>query len=105
MSGDEHWIKTDNLSNSRRVPFKQLDGIECLLVSYNQLQPCVNHEIDKAWRDVGMPFVDKSLHCLDCGREFVFTADDQESYAKKGWTNEPTRCKHCQEAHEEHASA
>ncbi|HTD47537.1 MAG TPA: zinc-ribbon domain-containing protein, partial [bacterium] len=40
-----------------------------------------------------MPFVDKTLHCLDCGKEFVFTAGEQEFYQKKGFTNEPLRCK------------
>jgi len=52
-----------------------------------------------------MPFVDKSLHCLDCGREFVFTASEQELYAQKGWTKEPTRCKHCRDARGEPAKA
>jgi len=45
-----------------------------------------------------MPFVDKALHCLDCGKEFVFTAGEQEFYAKKGFTNEPLRCKDCRDA-------
>jgi hypothetical protein len=44
-----------------------------------------------------MPFVDKTLHCLDCGKEFVFTTGEQEFYAMKGW-NEPVRCKHCRDA-------
>jgi hypothetical protein len=52
-----------------------------------------------------MPFVDKTLHCLDCGKEFVFTAGEQELYAMKGLTSEPTRCKHCRDAREEPASA
>src|SRR5437588_9709709 len=45
-----------------------------------------------------MPFVDKTLHCLDCGKEFVFTAGEQEFYQKKGFTNEPLRCKDCRDA-------
>jgi CxxC-x17-CxxC domain-containing protein len=45
-----------------------------------------------------MAFVDKTLHCLDCGKEFVFTAGEQEFYAKKGFTNEPLRCKDCRDA-------
>ena len=36
--------------------------------------------------------------CLDCGKEFVLTADEQESYTKKGLMNEPLRCKDCREA-------
>ncbi len=42
-----------------------------------------------------MPFVDKTLHCHDCGKEFVFTAGEQEFYSKKGFANEPSRCKEC----------
>lgn len=41
---------------------------------------------------------DKTLICRDCGNEFVFTAGEQEFYAEKGFTNEPTRCKACRDA-------
>lgn len=41
---------------------------------------------------------DKTLTCRDCGREFVFTAGEQEFYAEKGFTNEPTRCPECRAA-------
>ncbi|HLJ61211.1 MAG TPA: zinc-ribbon domain containing protein [bacterium] len=44
-----------------------------------------------------MGFADKALQCLDCGKEFVFTAGEQEFYAKKGFTNEPLRCKDCRD--------
>ena len=35
-----------------------------------------------------MPFTDRTLTCVDCGAEFVFTADDQEFHASRGFTNE-----------------
>ncbi len=38
---------------------------------------------------------DKTLTCRDCGREFVFTAGEQEFYAQKGFTNQPSRCPEC----------
>lgn len=38
---------------------------------------------------------DKTLICKDCGKEFVFTEGEQQFYAEKGFTNEPTRCKEC----------
>lgn len=38
---------------------------------------------------------DKVIVCKDCGKEFTFTVRDQEFYAEKGFTNEPTRCKDC----------
>ncbi|MHB0870699.1 MAG: zinc-ribbon domain containing protein [Chloroflexota bacterium] len=38
---------------------------------------------------------DKTLTCRDCGTSFVFTAGEQEFYASKGFSNEPTRCPGC----------
>ena len=42
-------------------------------------------------------YQDKTLICQDCGREFIWTAAEQEFYAEKGFTNEPKRCKECRE--------
>lgn len=42
-------------------------------------------------------YKDKTIKCVDCGTEFVFTARDQEFYAEKGFTNEPKRCKPCRD--------
>ena len=42
-------------------------------------------------------FKDKTLSCLDCGTEFIFSANEQEFYAEKGFTNEPKRCKECRD--------
>jgi|SRR3989338_4700063 len=44
-----------------------------------------------------MDFQDKVLTCVDCGKEFVFTAAEQEFYAQKGFQNEPKRCKDCRQ--------
>jgi len=43
-------------------------------------------------------YTDKSLTCRDCGASFVFTAGEQEFFASKGFTNEPTRCPECRSA-------
>ena len=43
-------------------------------------------------------YQDKTLVCKDCGKEFVFTAGEQEFYASHGFENEPQRCKPCREA-------
>ena len=43
-------------------------------------------------------YEDKTLTCKECGKEFVFTAGEQEFYAEKGFENEPQRCKECREA-------
>jgi CxxC-x17-CxxC domain-containing protein len=43
-------------------------------------------------------YEDKTLVCRDCGNEFVFTAGEQEFFAQKGFTNEPSRCPECRAA-------
>jgi len=42
--------------------------------------------------------LDKSLKCADCGADFTFTAEDQEFFKSKGYTNEPKRCPSCRRA-------
>ncbi len=44
-----------------------------------------------------MAFEDKTLVCKDCGKEFVWTAGEQEFYAEKGFENAPVRCRDCRE--------
>jgi CxxC-x17-CxxC domain-containing protein len=43
-------------------------------------------------------FQDKQLTCADCGAAFTFTAQEQEFFQQKGYTNEPKRCPTCREA-------
>ena len=43
-------------------------------------------------------FVDKSLVCVDCGATFTFSADEQEAFAARGYTNDPKRCFSCRQA-------
>ena len=42
-----------------------------------------------------MDFVDKKLTCIECGAEFVFTADEQVFFHDKQFKNDPKRCKQC----------
>jgi CxxC-x17-CxxC domain-containing protein len=42
--------------------------------------------------------VDKNLQCADCGSSFTFSAEEQELFAVKGYTNEPKRCPSCRQA-------
>jgi len=44
-----------------------------------------------------MSYADKTITCRDCGMDFVFTAGEQEFYAQKGFTNEPSRCPACRQ--------
>ncbi len=45
-----------------------------------------------------MSFQDKSIQCVDCGATFTFSAQDQEFFQSKGYTNEPKRCPSCRQA-------
>ena len=45
-----------------------------------------------------MSFQDKQLTCADCGTNFTFSADEQEFFQTKGYTNEPKRCPTCRQA-------
>ena len=45
-----------------------------------------------------MAFVDREIACMDCSQAFVFTAGEQEFYERKGFKEEPKRCKPCREA-------
>ena len=45
-----------------------------------------------------MAFADKTLACVDCGAEFIFTAGEQEFHASRGFSNEPKRCPDCRRA-------
>ena len=45
-----------------------------------------------------MSYQDKQLTCQDCSTSFVFSADDQQYHAEKGYTNEPKRCPNCRQS-------
>jgi CxxC-x17-CxxC domain-containing protein len=42
-----------------------------------------------------MEFRDKTLTCIDCGADFLFTAGEQLFFHDKRFQNEPKRCKNC----------
>jgi len=49
-----------------------------------------------------MSFQDKSIQCLDCGTTFIFTAEEQDFFKSRGYTNEPKRCPECRQARKSH---
>ena len=44
-----------------------------------------------------MSYQDRTLTCVDCGAQFVFTSNEQAFYADRGFTNEPKRCPACRQ--------
>jgi len=45
-----------------------------------------------------MSFQDKTLECSDCETTFTFSAEEQEQFQSRGYTNEPKRCPECRQA-------
>ena len=45
-----------------------------------------------------MSLEDKTLNCSDCGNDFTFSAEEQELFQSRGYTNEPKRCTACRQA-------
>jgi len=45
-----------------------------------------------------MAISDKTLTCVECAQDFTFTVGEQEFFASKGFTNEPSRCPQCRAA-------
>ena len=43
-------------------------------------------------------YEDKKLVCVECGKEFDFTASEQQFYHDHGFENEPKRCPDCRAA-------
>lgn len=50
-----------------------------------------------------MSFEDKTITCSDCGQDFVFSADEQELFQTRGYTNEPKRCLDCRNARKQNS--
>jgi CxxC-x17-CxxC domain-containing protein len=48
-----------------------------------------------------MSFQEKSIQCFDCGTPLIFTTEEQEFFASKGFTNEPKRCPSCRQTRKE----
>jgi len=43
-------------------------------------------------------YADKTLTCRDCGETFAFTVSEQQFFAERGFTNDPSRCPECRSA-------
>jgi CxxC-x17-CxxC domain-containing protein len=42
-----------------------------------------------------MDYQDRTLKCVECGNEFLFTAGEQIFYRDMGLTHDPKRCRPC----------
>jgi CxxC-x17-CxxC domain-containing protein len=42
-----------------------------------------------------MEFIDRTLRCVECGEDFVFSADEQIYFVEKQFQHDPKHCKKC----------
>jgi CxxC-x17-CxxC domain-containing protein len=50
-------------------------------------------------------FEDRSILCIDCGKDFVWTVGEQVFFRDKQLQNPPKRCKECKQAKNERLAA
>jgi len=55
--------------------------------------------------DPDSEFQDKTIVCIDCSRDFIWTAGEQAFFRDKNLQNPPKRCKECKQAKNERLSA
>src|SRR6186713_2320522 len=48
---------------------------------------------------------DKTINCIDCSRDFIWTAGEQAFFRDKKLQNPPKRCKECKQAKNERLAA
>src|SRR6476469_2340851 len=48
---------------------------------------------------------ERSIKCVDCGENFIWTSGEQAFFHDKGLKNEPKRCKPCKQAKNERLAA
>ena len=55
--------------------------------------------------NVESEFEDKSINCIDCSRDFTWTAGEQAFFRDKKLQNPPKRCKDCKQAKNDRLAA
>lgn len=65
-------------------------------------QTQVMHELEASSES---KYQDRTIMCVDCSEEFIWTAGEQVFFHDKGLKNEPKRCKPCKQAKNERLAA
>ena len=55
--------------------------------------------------DAESEFHDTTINCIDCSRDFIWTAGEQSFFRDKNLKNTPKRCKDCKQAKNERLAA
>ena len=59
----------------------------------------------EAVMDTESEYQDRTIKCVDCTENFIWTAGEQVFFHDKGLKNEPKRCKPCKQAKNERLAA
>jgi CxxC-x17-CxxC domain-containing protein len=62
-------------------------------------------EVLATGNEAASEFADRSIRCVDCNEEFVWTVGEQVFFHDKGLKNEPKRCKPCKHAKNDRLAA
>jgi CxxC-x17-CxxC domain-containing protein len=62
-------------------------------------------ELQEAANGEASEFTDRSIRCVDCSEQFVWTVGEQVFFHDKGLKNEPKRCKPCKQAKNDRLAA
>jgi CxxC-x17-CxxC domain-containing protein len=65
-------------------------------------QPRAISEVEAA---PDIEYEDRSIKCVDCNEDFIWTGGEQVFFHDKGLKNEPKRCKPCKQAKNERLAA
>ncbi|MDI1241737.1 MAG: zinc-ribbon domain-containing protein, partial [bacterium] len=55
--------------------------------------------------DANSDLEDKTINCIDCSRDFIWTAGEQAFFRDKKLQNPPKRCKQCKQAKNDRLAA
>src|ERR1700689_3599271 len=66
-----------------------------MTVHFRRKRGVAELEVGSSNRYMYMEFQDKTLKCMDCHEDFVFTAGEQLFFRDKQFHNLPKRCKTC----------
>lgn len=57
-----------------------------------------DEQVEQLRTDEKSDFQDRSIACIDCNEDFIWTVGEQVFFHDKGLKNEPKRCKPCKQA-------
>lgn len=64
--------------------------------TYQKINRDLHNDCKQHTKQTKLNYKDKTIVCLDCGKDFLFPAKSQKYFASRNW-KDPIRCKSCRE--------